>query len=406
MNNLVRYIGDSISNIPNIERDLPITIFAIIIVSIFNPRVAVCTIGALIVVGVIYLLVSCIKYLFLYKERIVTYKNFKSFLESQYRVTNNVQNNIELQLSNIVHDIFFRTKIPNSINDEFKKLLDALFSGFNSSSVWNCDVRDSNLESRKNVKFRKYDFLKLYEIYGIVNFTISFRNCKLHFTPFVCFYEKNKNISIINWDKISIAFKEYKSSEESYREIKGAKPIYYNYLHQRVDGGPDRRYNYNPATPVYRHAIYRVVVEKDEFIIVFANHTTGNQFSNLINTYQGLIKNFRSQMPIGVNNLDVSKDEIASLFREIIVSKGTQILEKNVFVSILSDYKVFREKTNMRKILKALSDDNYWKDILSPDCTYYTLNEISDKLISSHNFDEKETLETLAYIGYGLQLKK
>ena len=111
-------------------------------------------------------------------------------------------------------------------------------------------------------------------------------------------------------------------------------------------------------------------------------------------------------MPIGVNNLDVSKDEIASLFREIIVSKGTQILEKNVFVSILSDYKVFREKTNMRKILKALSDDNYWKDILSPDCTYYTLNEISDKLISSHNFDEKETLETLAYIGYGLQLKK
>lgn len=392
MKNIVRYIGDSISNIPNIKRDLPITIFAIIIVSIFNPIVAVCTIGALIVVGALYLLVSCIKYLFLYKESIVTYKNFKSFLESQYRITNNVQNNIELQLSNIVHDIFFRTKIPNSINDEFKKLSDELFPGFNSSSVWSYDVSDSNLESRKNVKFSKNEFLKLHEIYGIDNFTLSFRYWKLHFTPFVCFYEKNKNISIINWDRISIAFKEYKRLEEKYREIKGAKPIYYS---------------------VYEYAIYLVAVEKDEFNIAFANIILGNQFFNLINTYQKLFNKNRSQIlanfnkqRIGVNNLDVSKDEIASLFREIIVSKGTQILEKNVFVSILSDYKVFREKTNMRKILKALSDDNYWKDILSPDCTYYTLNEISDKLISSHNFDEKETLETLAYIGYGLQLKK
>lgn len=406
MKNIVRYIGDSISNIPNIKRDFSISIFAIIFFSIFNPIFAACLIGALAVVDVIYLLVLCIKYLFLYKESIITYKNFKSFLESQYRVTNNVQKNIELQLSNIVHDIFFRTKIPNSINDEFKKLLDALFSGFNSSSVWSCDVSDSNLESRKNVKFSKNEFLKIHEIYGIDNFTLSFRNGKLHFTPFICFYEKDKNISIINWNRICIEFKGTQSLEESYREIKGAEPIYHIYLHQRVDGGPDRRYNYNPSTPVYRHSIYRVVVEKDEFNIVFANRILGEQFSNLINTYQGLIKNFRSQMPIGVNNLDVSKDEIASLFREIIVSKGTQILDKNVFVSILSDYKVFREKTNMRKILKALSDDNYWKDILSPDCTYYTLNEISDKLISSHNFDEKETLETLAYIGYGLQLKK
>ena len=108
MKNIVRYIGDSISNIPNIKRDFSISIFAIIIFSIFNPIFAACLIGAFAVVGVIYLLVLGIKYLFLYKESIITYKIFKSFLESQYRVTNNVQNNIELQLSNIVHDIFFR----------------------------------------------------------------------------------------------------------------------------------------------------------------------------------------------------------------------------------------------------------------------------------------------------------
>ena len=273
----------------NIEKTIFFLLWILLIIIIEGVEIVPFLFIPFAVVGVIYLLVLGIKYLFLYKERIITYKNFKSFLESQYRVTNNVQKNIELQLSNIVHDIFFRTKIPNSINDEFKKLLDELFPGFNSSSVWSYDVSDSNLESRKNVKFSKNEFLKLHEIYGIDNFTLSFRYWKLHFTPFVCFYEKNKNISIINWDRISIAFKEYKRLEEKYREIKGAKPIYYS---------------------VYEYAIYLVAVEKDEFNIAFANIILGNQFFNLINTYQKLFNKNRSQIlanfnkqRIGVNNL-------------------------------------------------------------------------------------------------------
>lgn len=100
----------------NIEKTIFFLLWILLIIIIEGVEIVPFLFIPFAVVGVIYLLVLGIKYLFLYKERIITYKNFKSFLESQYRVTNNVQKNIELQLSNIVHDIFFRTKIPNSIN--------------------------------------------------------------------------------------------------------------------------------------------------------------------------------------------------------------------------------------------------------------------------------------------------
>ena len=91
----------------NIEKTIFFLLWILLIIIIEGVEIVPFLFIPFAVVGVIYLLVLGIKYLFLYKESIITYKIFKSFLESQYRVTNNVQKNIELQLSNIVHDIFW-----------------------------------------------------------------------------------------------------------------------------------------------------------------------------------------------------------------------------------------------------------------------------------------------------------
>lgn len=370
-------------------------------------KVAIVAAIAAAIFAVSYFIYKGIKNLISYRHRISIYKIFKLYLENNYSIgiDLNHKEKIELKLSRIIIDIFFKKKLLNNIDDDFKRMSDGVSDGLNTSSVWACEVKDSNLQHRKDVTFNNNAFLKIDEISDTPEFTLCLNNSKLHIMPRICFYETETDIQIIEWSNINIAFRENKYIEEHISGIRGSSPVHYNYLHQRVDGGPDRRYNYNPATPVYCHAIYRLVIGKDEFNIVFASFTVAKQFVQLFSTFKKKILTVLNTQPNMVDNFDVTNDEYASLFRQIIQSKGRHIIAEKSFISILNDYKVFRTKRNMRTILTTLTDDNYWKDILSPDCTYDTLNDISDRIVSTYNYDDTETMETLAYIGYGLQLK-
>ena len=71
---------------------------------------------------------------------------------------------------------------------------------------------------------------------------------------------------------------------------------------------------------------------------------------------------------------------------------------------MLDDYRVTKDKRIIKQILKELELSGHWNEILSPNCSFETLNTIKKQLIANPRFEEKEVVETLAYLGYGMQL--
>ena len=98
----------------------------------------------------------------------------------------------------------------------------------------------------------------------------------------------------------------------------------------------------------------------------------------------------------------VSGDEYASIFKKIIDERGKNILKERLFLSLLADYKVFKEKRFLRPFLETMTEEGYWSELTDGNPSVDTLNRIKKKFISIHQYPEHEVAEAMAYIGYGL----
>lgn len=205
--------------------------------------------------------------------------------------------------------------------------------------------------------------------------------------------------------------------EDTYNSIRGANVLYHRYLHERVNGGPDRRYNYNPSWPVNQYSVIDLTVANMLGTKVLGTILAGDIISKLKQFKKSLVINpiQHKEQHSNVIEKDTQKDNIditfsdntrdenyGSLFKKIIDERGKNILQERLFLSLLADYKVFKEKRFLRPFLETMTEEGYWSELTEGNPSVDTLNRIKKKFITIHQYPEHEATEAISYIGYGL----
>lgn len=231
-------------------------------------------------------------------------------------------------------------------------------------------------------------------------FTIRWKSGIAYFYPFAIIIETSDSLDIYDWMKMNVS------------STKGT-PSHYSYLHERVDGGPDRRYKFNPATPVYFYSALVFEVVGQKFNLIFNGENVAKEFERLFSEYK---KALASTGGVIIDNTVVEQGistkekqdeepdtiEYASLFKKIIDERGMDIVKERLFLSLLADYKVFKEKRFLRPFLETMTEEGYWTELTLGNPSVDTLNKIKKKFITIHQYPEREVSEAIFYIGYGL----
>ena len=121
------------------------------------------------------------------------------------------------------------------------------------------------------------------------------------------------------------------------------EPSHYSYLHERVDGGPDRRYRYNPAIPVYFFSALVFEIKGKNVNMIFNGENVAEQFEKLFREYKKVLASTggvtMTSNPVIQNpepSETVSGDEYASIFKKIIDERGKNILKERLFLDTVS----------------------------------------------------------------------
>ncbi len=220
-------------------------------------------------------------------------------------------------------------------------------------------------------------------------FEISWRSCKLYFYPHFIIYENLDSVEIVDWCDLNIS-------------TTLGEPAYYTYLHERVDGGPDRRYSYNPSAPVYHHSALILTLNDSVVNFIFENKNKAAEISKAFSKLKNILLSQGLDILLPTLTKGDNADGYASAFRLIIESHGIEVVKNKLFLSFLSDYMEFKEKPYIRQILVTINEENYWDDILGKTDIVKRVELMQNKLISFHKFPKEQVDETIGYIKYGL----
>lgn len=147
--------------------------------------------------------------------------------------------NVDKRISNALSTIIGHMSCDDQAIRLFENVADEFNSNLDSSSTKiTTGPLDSNLASANglNLRIKNGGWPKVDSDVNAVS--IRWKSSSLYIYPFFCIYESSDKIELIEWQDISIS------------STKG-NPSCYSYLHERVGGGPDRRYKFNPSIPVY-----------------------------------------------------------------------------------------------------------------------------------------------------------
>lgn len=400
-------------------------IIGIIILFIIGYAImAIGVVGAIIglAAGLFYVIKWMIKTIHENRLKSINKTSFYEYLVQHYGLidTNTDDEKIDYKLRSALTQIISLQDVNSQLNHGFSIFKSSYKNAVNNSSIWyNIDLLqgiscDSNSLSRYTLSFSDKGFL------GVIGsgehpFLLKAKNHSFYFYPHFVITEVNCEYRIIEYNALSIKnIDSIYVSEQSGKIIRGASPVFYNYLHQRVDGGPDRRYKNNPSTPVYCHTICRLLFGVEYQIISSTNDSVDllrrglREYQKVLLAHPIQCKNKSetlladSKQAAFVSDKDVSEKNYAYLFKKIIDGRGKGILNERLFLSLLADYKVFKEKRFLRPFIETMTDEGYWTELTEGNPSVDTLNRIKKKFITIHQYPEHEVTEAISYIGYGL----
>lgn len=355
------------------------------------------------------------------KKKFISFKCQISFLEglSKYSGKTYLTPSKVKELNQLIirefDDYCNSCTIDSRVSVAFENLMKDVRSLYFKCSSWVCsqihttglysDIYGSSIDRIEIMPAKNVENLPL-EITKKAYLSLQIGEKYLILFPFFIVFVNGEKVSFINYENATLSKIEQINVEENvFYGIKGATPLYYRYLHERVDGGPDRRYNYNPSTPVYCYSKQKLDLGNSQYLIT-SNKSCGSSLMNSLQTFQNTLKTFPISTSLDVSSFDVSKDEVASVFKDIFSSYGKEVVLKKLFISVLEDYKITRKRIYLKPILNKIADENLWGTILDETCSFETLNNIKNILNASNQFEMRDITETLAYLGYGLQLKR
>lgn len=361
--------------------------------------------------GLFYLIRWIIKTIQENKLKSINKESFYESLIQQYGLIDNFTDDekIDNKLKWAVSQILSIQSVNSQLNQGFITFKSIYRGAINKSSIWsNVNLLqgyscDSSTLSRHNFSFQENGYL---DVIGTNEhpFLLRTKNQSFYFYPNFVITEVNCEYKLIKYNDISVNnIDSIYVTEQSGKIIRGASPVFYNYLHQRVDGGPDRRYKNNPSTPVYCHTICRLCIGMECQIISATSDSVDLLKRGLIQYKKDLIAN-PIQAGKRIKDINLASNEYASQIREIINEHGKDILNYQVFINILKDYKFPKEYPHIIPIYELLQQNKYMENLVKEGCEYSYLDDIKITLTQTSTYSEDEVVTALAFLGYGLQL--
>jgi hypothetical protein len=389
--------------------NLGLILAIIICYAIYATAIAVAIIGA---IALLVWGISCLvkAYKRNQKHKIAKEEFYNSLIQ-QYQIANiDESEKLDVKLSNALYQSFFSKRLPSkNLIESFEKMITAIDSTFRNSTIWSYKGESSIFESQNNfdreiAKFSTRTLLQLDKFCETSNCVcIKSKHAEIYLFPSLCIIVSDNGYSTAEWDDLYIEDTEATYVEEStFASIHGATPAYYNYLHKRVGGGPDRRYKDNPSTPVYRYGTMCIKVGDKEFKFMIADEDSVSPLITEIETYKQI---YCTEKPKEIKTIDCSHDEYASAIKSIIEQRGKSIVKDKIFVSILADYRIFRQKPYLRTLLKTMTSNGYWDDLLIEGSNIKDVETVKLHLRDTNNYSEQELEEAMAYIAYGLNIR-
>lgn len=328
----------------------------------------------------------------------------------------------KLYVEKVFNDFINSHTIPPRITHLFKELCGEIQKTLASNTLWISSTVPKSLYEISGSSLSRSEISITTDIpitsglfNSLLHIVLSVDSSNIILTPLFIIYIKEKVVSFINWDEIDACANEnVRVKEDAYSYVKGAHVLYQRYLHERVNGGPDRRYNYNPSWSVNQYGVFDLTVNKKVLkLLGTIIYKTGARFSKFdqfkksltINPiiYEAPCSNINIDIPNTVGQGDeVQPEEYATIFKQIIDERGKDILKERLFLSLLADYKVFKEKRFLRPFLETMTEEGYWSELTEGSPSVDTLNKIKKKFTTIHLYPEHEAAEAISYIGYGL----
>ena len=370
---------------------------------------AIMAIGAIIAI-----IAAIIALFFLIKWIIKLVKNKKSETKSKRLFYDNLCNkyqipqishktNINTLLSELIDTIINKHKCSSQQINEFSLFSDSIKLALEECTTWINDViltdysYNSSSLTRNSLEFKLKGFYAVKENFNVPCFTIVAQKNKIYFYPYFVITEIDNEYEMINYSDIICGKRNLIYVEESLSSIKGATPAYYNYLYQRVDGGPDRRYKYNPSTPVYHYSSFKIVLGK-EVQFICANNNSASKIIDAIKKYQNTYQNIQIQSITSVRDIDLSKNEYLSLIKELIMDHGKEFILSKFFINYIKDYRVPKEYPYFLPIFDLLNRTNSLERIIQNDFNCEELDVIKDDISKLSNYSETEISTVLALL--------
>lgn len=231
---------------------------------------------------------------------------------------------------------------------------------------------------------------------------MTFNSFQLYFYPeYMIKYvaDSFKIITKISYNDINLSYKYEVIPKSPWFGEKDAEYMYSRYLHQCLDGTPDLRYNYNPATRYYK--FYTIGISILNVHVFFGNEDTAIKLIGSFNKFKSLLCTSKCNQltsddkDFGIGDL---RTRIIDTIKKYDIQLGT--VKAKTFVSILKDYHVFqnREDKAYANILKSALDNGTLQTILDYGLGHVYSAEAIEAFIVTSGYDQTKTKNILSYV--------
>ena len=339
------------------------------------------------------------------RNKIIFYENLKD----RYNLKEiNEYLTDQQKFENLLTIILNEVEVTQELIDDFEKFSENIRNYIEKYSVWiNRDILnnfsyESSELSRQTLSFHSKDLFELNPS-QFPTLTLKSKNLIFYFFPQIVIIESKIEFSLVEYTSIKITDENsIYVTENSGKIIRGATPAYYNYLHERIDGGPDRRYKNNPATPVYSYDTF-ILNASEKIQIITSGYDGFTIFKNNFENYQKVIKRFLINKKIRIEEIDLKGNEYASEICNIIQTKGKYFILSNSFINHLKDYKISKTYPSFIQIFQEMKNQHFIEELLGEEFDFSLINEFNLKAIHHLKYPAKDISMVTAILNNSLR---
>lgn len=334
---------------------------------------------------------------------------FYEKLKNKYNLTENNESLTDQQkFEKLLTIILNEFEVTQELLYDFEEFRENIRNYIEKYSVWiNNDVLnnfsyESSELSRQTVSLHSKDLFELNPT-QFPTFTLKSKKVIFYFFPQFVILETKLNFSLVEYTSIEITDNNsIYVTENSGKIIKGATPAYYNYLHERINGGPDRRYKNNPATPVYSYNTFILNIP-DKIQIITSGYEGFTIIKNNFENYKKVIKRFSIKKKIKIEDIFLEGNEYASEIRNLIKTKGKYFILSTTFINYLKDYRISNNYPNFIQIFQEMKNNHLIEELLNDDFDFSLINDFNRKALLSLNYPEKDVSMVTAILNSSLK---